>query len=170
MTWAMCSVICIYCMKGNVWELKWQDMEQEKKMGSGQHDTWTPSAHRWRSPRGESLWALLGWNCFRRKVLRSLSAHCSSKVYVSDVNTVHWGNVTSVCNWLPLNRGNTIGSLETRCCFQSNRGQASLARVCLHLPIPSSAKNMQGNFAGVIIVLAHVPLFLVCGIAATSLE
>lgn len=93
------------------------------------------------------------------KVLRSLAAHCSNKVYVSDVNTTCWGNVTSVCNWLPLNRRNTAGSLETRCCFQSNRGQAALDEECLHLPIPGPKRNMEGNFGGIIIVLAHVSIF-----------
>lgn len=92
------------------------------------------------------------------KVLRSLVAYCSNKVYVSDVNTMCWGSVTSVCNWLPLYRRNTAGSLETRCCFQSNRGQASLDEECLHLPIPGPKRNMEGNFGGIIIILAHVSI------------
>lgn len=76
------------------------------------------------------------------KVLRSLVAQCSNKVYVSDVNTMCCGNVTSVCNWLPLNRRNTTGNLETRCCSQSNRGQA-LVGECLYLSIPSPKRKTQ---------------------------
>lgn len=103
--------------------------------------------------------AILGWNRFGFKGVEKLGCHCSNKVYVSDVNTTCWGNVTSVCNWLPLDRRNTAGSLETRCCFQSHRGQAALDEECLHLPIPGPKRNMQGDFSGLIIALAHVHIF-----------
>lgn len=63
-------------------------MEQKKIWGSGQHGTWTHSA----SLCGKSMqriafppsWAGIALDL---KVLRSLAACCSNKVYVSDVNT-----------------------------------------------------------------------------------
>lgn len=146
-------------MKGNNLKLKWQDMEQKKYRG---WSAWDLDLFRMSLGKvyvENSSSAISGWNCFGFKCVEKLGCHCSNKVYVSDVNTTCWGNVTSVCNWLPLDRRNTAGSLETRCCFQSNRGQAALEEECLRLPIPGPKRNMQGDFSGIIIVLAHVHIF-----------
>lgn len=129
-------------------------------MGGGQHGIWTHSASLCGRVFAEnSSSAILGWKCFGFKGVEKLGCHCSNKVYVSDVNTTCWGNVTSVCNWLPLDRRNTAGSLETRCCFQSTRGQAALDKERPHLPIPGPKRNTQGDFSGIVTVSAHVHIF-----------
>lgn len=162
MTLSLCSVIHIYYTKGNDVGFKWQDTKQKKNIeGSDPHGSGL-ILHLSVEKSKQRMALLPSWVGIASdlKVLRSLAARCSNKVYVSDVNTTCWGNVTSVCNWLPLDRRNTAGSLETRCCFLSHRGQTALDEECLHLPIPGPNRNMQGDFGGIIIVLAHVPIFL----------
>lgn len=59
-------------------------------------------------------------------MLRSFAARCSNKVHVGDVSAVCRGNVTHVCNWLPLASQAQLDTWKTDVAFNQARVKAVL--------------------------------------------